>query len=147
MQNNLARIIVCLCCEASSVKYDVASLHFQFCPLFSCLALSLGSQGMVKWGYHPCTEPALTSCCCYKMSSSSAPAKQSHWSSSLCQFKGAQDAYPALWKGWQVIWGRRLAWTSVSSTEGRERTALRRSFWLVIVISFWLEKRCFLFIQ
>lgn len=49
MQNNIARIIVYLCCEASSVKYDVVSLHFQFCPLLSCLALSLAVQGVVSW--------------------------------------------------------------------------------------------------
>lgn len=28
MQNNISRIFVNLCCEASSVKYDIASLHF-----------------------------------------------------------------------------------------------------------------------
>jgi len=57
------------------------------------------------------TEVPLPSCSCCKMSSSSAPARQSHWSSSLCQFKRTEDAYPALWEGWQVIWGRWLTWT------------------------------------
>lgn len=75
-------------------------------------------------------------------SSISAPAKKSHWSICLCQLKLMEKEYALLWKGW-VIWNRQLARATVSNTEGRERTALGRSFRLALVINFWLEMGCF----
>jgi len=140
-QNNVVRIIVCLYHEASSVKYGVGSLQFQFCLLLSCLAFHLADG---EWWTG--TNIHVPKQCCQAVaaaaSSSSAPAKKSHWSTRLCQFKLMEKEYALLWKGW-VIWNRQLAQATVSNAEGREKTALGRSFWLALVINFWLEMGCF----